>query len=78
MSQESTSKSSVASNLNSTVTKFCGMLEGQTLPHITKFRKYASKITDRRDFQWLLNSWIKIIWFANRGPSQYKDAVLPA
>ena len=48
MDQGSTRKGSVVHNFAPTVTKFCVMWEGLSLPHDTKFGKCRGEIVDRR------------------------------
>ena len=76
MDQGSTKKRSAVHNFVSTVTKFCVMWEGLSLPHDTKFSNCRGAIVDRRViFIWSLihgSSWsglIKvgpggILWFS--------------
>ena len=55
MDQGSTRKRSAAHNFAPTVTKFCVMWEGLSLPHDTKFSKCRGEIVDRRMiFIWTL------------------------
>ena len=55
MDQGSTRKHSAAHNFAPTVTKFCVMWEGLSLPHDTKFGKCRGEIVDRRMiFIWTL------------------------
>ena len=65
MDQGSTKKRSAVHNFVSTVTKFCVMWEGLSLPHDTKFGNCRGAIVDRRViFIWSLihgSSWSGLI-----------------
>ena len=65
MDQGSTKKRSAVHNFVSTVTKFCVMWEGLSLPHDTKFSNCRGAIVDRRViFIWSLihgSSWSGLI-----------------
>ena len=55
MDQGSTRKCSAVHNFGPTVTEFCVMWEGLSLPHDTKFRNCRGEIVDRwRIFIWSL------------------------
>ena len=55
MDQGSTREGSVVHNFAPTVTKFCGMWEGQALPHDTKFCNCRGEIVDKKViFTWSL------------------------
>ena len=65
MDQGSTRKCSAVQNIAPTVTKFCVMWEGLSLPHDTKFGNCRDEIADRRViFIWALiqgSSWSGLI-----------------
>ena len=65
MDQGSTKKRSAVHNFVPTVTKFCVMWEGLSLPHDTKFGNCRDKIVDRRMFFiWSLihgSGWSRLI-----------------
>ena len=65
MDQRSTTKRSAVHNFVPTVTKFCVMWEGLSLPHDTKFGNCRGKTVDRRViFIWSLthgSSWSGLI-----------------
>ena len=65
MDQGSNGKRSAVHNFAPTVTKFCVVWEGLSLPHDTKFGNCRGEIVDRRMiFIWsLLDPWIRLIWF---------------
>ena len=79
MDQGSTRKRSAVHNLGPTVTKFCVMWEGLSLPHDTKFRNCRGEIVARRMIFILSlihgSGWSGLIK-AEPGPSQCKDTVL--
>ena len=52
MDQESTKKRSAVHNFVPTVTKFCVMWEGLSLPHDTKFGNCRGEIGE-----WLIGEW---------------------
>ena len=65
MDQGSTKKHSAVHNFVPTVTKFCVMWEGLSLPHDTKFGNCRGEIVDRRTvFIWSLihgSGWSRLI-----------------
>ena len=85
MDQGSTWKGSAVHNSAPTVTKFCVMWEGLSLPHDTKFGNCWDEIVDRRViFTWSLihgSSWLGLI-NAEPGPvikdkmSYYHDGLV--
>ena len=64
MDQGSTKKRSAVHNFVPTVTKFCVVWEGLSLPQDTKFGNCREEIVD---FHLILDPWIKLIWFDKSG-----------
>ena len=68
MDQGSIRNCSAFHNFVPTVTKFCVMWEGLSLPHDTKFGNCRGEIVDRRViFILILDPWIKLIQFDKSG-----------
>ena len=68
MDQGSIRNRSAFHNFVPTVTKFCAMWEGLSLPHGTKFGNCRGEIVDRRViFILILDPWIKLIRFDKSG-----------
>ena len=70
--QGSIKKRSAVHNFVPTVTKFCVLWEGLSLPHDTKFGNCRGEIVDKSDFHLILDPWIKLILFDKSGASMVK------
>ena len=77
MDQGSNKNHSPAYNFTPTVTKFCVMWEGLSLPHDTKFGNCRCKIVDSRSFHsWSLIHGLRWTGLIKVGPGHHKKGIV--